>query len=221
MIERRFVTADVEPIALEERSGLQPKIRGLAAVYGMRSRDLGGFVEVIEPGAFDHLIDRRRSSAADDVVALWNHDASQLLGRTSAGTLSLWSDARGLWYEVDPIPNTTLGRDLIEHLRLGNIRGSSFAFTVEEKDQRWDRAEDGAAVRYISKISGLYDVSPVCTPAYGDTTVAVRSFQAWQESQAVPALAPSVPVPIDSTLAHRAAVALARAAVSVVRCKHG
>jgi HK97 family phage prohead protease len=221
MIERRFITADVEPIALEERSGASPKIRGLAAVYGMRSRDLGGFVEVIEPGAFDHLIDGRRSTAAEDVVALWNHDAGQLLGRTSAKTLRLWSDARGLWYEVDPIPNTTLGRDLVEHLKLGNIRGSSFAFTVDEQDQGYSRGEDGTTVRTIRRVSGLYDVSPVTTPAYPDTTAAVRSFQAWQESQAVPAPAPSVPVPIGPTLAHRAAVALAWATVSVVRCKHG
>ena len=218
MIERRFVTADVEPIALEERSGLQPKIRGLAAVYGMRSRDLGGFVDVIEPGAFDHLIDRRRSTAAEDVVALWNHDGSQLLGRTSAGTLSLWSDARGLWYEVDPIPNTTLGRDLVEHLKLGNIRGSSFAFTVDEQDQGYSRDADGTTVRTIRKVSGLYDVSPVTTPAYPDTTAAVRSFQQWQAAQVVPV---PTPIPLDSTLAHRAAVALGRAAVSVVRCKHG
>jgi HK97 family phage prohead protease len=182
---------------------------------------LGGFVEVIEPGAFDHLIDGRRSTAAEDVVALWNHDAGQLLGRTSAKTLRLWSDARGLWYEVDPIPNTTLGRDLIEHLKLGNIRGSSFAFTVDEQDHGYSQDADGTNVRTIRRVSGLYDVSPVTTPAYPDTTAAVRSFEAWQQSQAAAAPAPSAPVPIESTLAHRAAVALARAAVSVVRCKHG
>ena len=223
MIERRFTPAvQAGGIVIEERSGAQPKIRGLAAVYNSRSRDLGGFVEVIEPGAFDHLIDRRRSTAAEDVVALWNHDASQLLGRTAAGTLSLWSDARGLWYEVDPIPNTTLGRDLLEHLRLGNVRGSSFAFTVDERDQRYERAEDGATVRFISRVAGLYDVSPVCTPAYNDTTVAVRAFQAWQESQsAPPAATKPAAVPVCPALTRRASEALARATLSAVRCKHG
>ena len=218
MIERRFVTTDIEPITLEERSGAQPKIRGLAAVYNSRSRDLGGFQEVIAPGAFDHLVDGRRSTAAEDVVALWNHDASQLLGRTSAKTLRLWSDSRGLWYEIDPIPNTQLGRDLVEHLKLKNVTGSSFAFTVDEQDQSYDRAEDGTTIRTIRRVSGLFDVSPVTTPAYPDTAVAVRSFQQWQLAQAVPEPAQS---PIDSTLSYRAAVALARAAVSVVRCRHG
>ena len=218
MIERRFVTTDIEPITLEERSGAQPKIRGLAAVYNSRSRDLGGFQEVIAPGAFDHLVDGRRSTAAEDVVALWNHDASQLLGRTSAKTLRLWSDSRGLWYEIDPIPNTQLGRDLVEHLRLKNVTGSSFAFTVDEQDQGYSQAEDGTTIRTIRRVSGLFDVSPVTTPAYPDTAVAVRSFQQWQAAQAVPEPAQA---PIDSTLSYRAAVALARAAVSVVRCRHG
>lgn len=220
MIERRYIAADVEPIAIEERSGAQPKIRGLAAVYGARSRDLGGFTEVIEPGAFDHLIDRRRSTAAEDVVALFNHDASHLLGRTAAGTLSLWSDSRGLWYEIDPIPNTTLGRDLLEHLRLGNVRGSSFAFTVDEAGQRYDRAEDGAITRHITRVSGLFDVSPCTTPAYPDTTAAVRSLRAWEAGQAIPA-APAVPAAVDPRAAHLAAVAEARAALALVRFKHG
>jgi hypothetical protein len=218
MIERRFVTTDIEQIALEERSGAQPKIRGLAAVYGLPSRDLGGFTEIIEPGAFDHLVDRRRSTAAEDVVALWNHDASQLLGRTSAKTLRLWTDSRGLWYEIDPIPNTTLGRDLVEHLKLGNVTGSSFAFTVEDQNQRYERNADGTSVRYISKIDGLYDVSPVTTPAYPDTAVAVRSFEQWKQSQQQPEQLQSAP---DWSLAHRVAVAQARAAMSVVRSKHG
>lgn len=220
MIERRYVAAEVEPIAVEERSGAQPKIRGLAAVYGARSRDLGGFTEVIEPGAFDHLIDRRRSTAADDVVALWNHDASHLLGRTAAGTLSLWSDSRGLWYEIDPIPNTTLGRDLLEHLRLGNVRGSSFAFTVDEAGQRYDRAEDGTITRHITRVAGLFDVSPCTTPAYPDTTAAVRALRAWEAGQAVPA-PPAVPAALDRGAAHLAAVAMARAALALVRVKHG
>jgi HK97 family phage prohead protease len=221
MIERRYIATDVEPIALEERSGGQPKIRGLAAVYGKRSRDLGGFTEVIEPGAFDHLVDRRRSTAAEDVVALWNHDASQLLGRTAAGTLSLWSDARGLWYEIDPIPNTTLGRDLVEHLRLGNVRGSSFAFTVDDAGQRYERSDDGAITRHISRVSGLFDVSPVTTPAYPDTTAAVRALRAWQECQPeAPAPAPA-PLCVSLEAAHLAALAMARATMATVRCKHG
>lgn len=184
MIERRYLTNDdTGPIELEERAGGTPKIRGTAAVYNSPSKLLEGrYYEVIEPGAFDHLIDQRRSTAAE-VVALWNHDSSQLLGRTSAKTLKLWSDERGLHYEVDPVPNTTLGRDLVEHLKLGNVRGSSFAFTVAPDDERVERdPETGRVTRYIKRASGLFDVSPVTNPAYEATAVNVRSFQAFEET---------------------------------------
>ena len=183
MIERRYLTnADTGPIELEERAGGTPKIRGTAAVYNSPSKLLEGkYYEVIEPGAFDHLIDQRRSTAAE-VVALWNHDSSQLLGRTSAKTLKLWSDERGLHYEVDPVPNTTLGRDLVEHLKLGNVTGSSFAFTVAPDDERVVRGDDGRVTRYIKRASGLFDVSPVTNPAYAATAVNVRSFQAFEET---------------------------------------
>lgn len=173
-IERRLMSGTVE---LEERAGGTPKIRGVAAVYNSESNDLGGFREVIEPGAFDHLIDQRRKDAAE-VVALWNHDSSQLLGRTSAKTLRLWSDEHGLHYEIDPVPNTSLGRDLIEHIKLGNVRGSSFAFTVDSAGQRVDEdKETGKITRYITRATGLFDVSPVTRPAYDATAVKVRSLE--------------------------------------------
>jgi HK97 family phage prohead protease len=215
MIERRYLTAeDSGPLELEERSGASPKIRGTAAVYNSPSRLLEGrYFEVIEPGAFDHLIDQRRSSAAE-VVALFNHDASQLLGRTSAKTLRLWSDDRGLHYEIDPVPNTTLGRDLLEHLRLGNIRGSSFAFTVAPEDERTEQGKDGRVTRYIKRASGLFDVSPVTTPAYDATAVNVRCFEAFEAAPApaAPAPEPQPLTPRDRLNAARARAMLQRAA---------
>ena len=113
-IERRMLPADEMPLDIEEREGGLPIIRGMAAVYNKPSRDLGGFREVILPGAFDHILERKYKKM--DVVALWNHDANQLLGRTSSGTLRLSSDERGLKYELDP-PATTLARDLMTLVR--------------------------------------------------------------------------------------------------------
>lgn len=173
MIERRFLEIDqAEPLELEERSGAAPKIRGRAIVYNSRSKDLGGFTEIIVPGAFDHILARQRPKL--DVVALWNHDASQLLGRTTSGTLRLIPDERGVAFELDP-PDTTLGRDLMTLCRRGDIAGCSFAFTVKD-GQRTEAAEDGSVTRYIERADGLFDVSLVTNPAYGQTAVAVRSL---------------------------------------------
>ena len=109
-----------------------------------------------------------------DVRALFNHDPTQLLGRTTAGTLTLGSDARGLWYEVT-LPNTQLGNDLATLIQRGDVSQSSFAFTVDASGESWTKDSDGIPHRSIMAVSGLFDVSPVTYPAYTDTSVTVNS----------------------------------------------
>ena len=45
--------------------------------------------------------------------------------------LRLWTDQRGLGYEID-VPDTTAGRDILEYVRRGDVRHSSFAFYAAE-----------------------------------------------------------------------------------------
>jgi hypothetical protein len=52
--------------------------------YNAKSVDLGGFTELIAPGAFAAAI-----LPDADVLALRDHNSSALLGRTKSGTLSL------------------------------------------------------------------------------------------------------------------------------------
>ena len=130
-------------------------VRGYAAVFDSYSEDLGGFIEIIKPGAFDDVLN-------DDVRAFYNHSDSFLLGRVSSGTLRVWADATGLGYEVK-MPNTTYANDLIELMRRGDVNQSSFAFLVAR--DRWEK-RNGKNVRIIEKVSRLIDVSPVVLPAY-------------------------------------------------------
>lgn len=163
-IERRFTPGHVE---LRTVNG-KPRIMGYAAIFNSRSENLGGFVEIIAPGAFDGVL-------GDDVRALFNHDPNLILGRTRSGTCSLRVDATGLAYEIDP-PDTQTARDLLESLRRGDVDQSSFAFSVKgEGSQEWSNAP--VAVRTIKRISRLYDVSPVTYPAYLDTSAAQRELQ--------------------------------------------
>jgi phage head maturation protease len=62
-------------------------------------------------------------------------------------------------------------------LKRGDIAEQSFAFTVAEDE--WKDMDDSKkmTVRTITKVSRLYDVSPVTYPAYPDTSVALRSMQ--------------------------------------------
>ena len=164
-IERRYTKRKVEVRNAEE--GDQPKITGYGAVFESRSEDLGGFVEIIERGAFDDVLN-------DDVRGLFNHDNNIILGRSSAGTLRLDVDDIGLRYEIDP-PDTQMIRDMVlTPMRRGDITQSSFGFFVEEDDFQEDR--NGIVTRTIKKVGRLVDVSPVTFPAYPETEVALRKL---------------------------------------------
>jgi len=191
-IERRFLTVDAVPdaVCLEERGDGRHLFRGLAAVFNSPSQDLGGFREVLLPGAFDAVLARRqtgpgRPSAAalraGDCIACWNHDRGELLGRTSSGTLRLSSDDVGLRFEIDP-PDTQRARDLVSLLRRRDVFGASFAFTVDPADEAYEQTEAGT-IRTIRAVSGLFDVSLVTDPAYMATDVSVRSFDAWRAAR--------------------------------------
>ena len=134
-------------------------IMGYAAVFNSPSEDLGGFIEYIAPGAFDSVMN-------DDVRGFYNHDYNYLLGRASSGTLRLSTDERGLRYEID-LPNTTYANDLIELMRRGDVKESSFAFMIESDS--WS-VKNKQNIRTITKISRLIDVAPVVIPAYPAAT---------------------------------------------------
>ena len=155
-------------------------IEGYGSVFNSRSLDLGGFQEIIAPGAFDGVIER------SDVKALLDHNAERGIlarSRNGKGSLSLELDERGLKYSFDA-PHTNLGDEVVEGLKRGDYSQSSFAFTVESDS--WTKEEDGSYLRTINKIGKLYDVSIVANPAYTDTSVALRSldaFKAQEETQ--------------------------------------
>jgi hypothetical protein len=166
--ERRDVAL---PLSIETRADGKPLIRGMAARYGVRSVDLGRFTEEIKPGAFDAVM---RRAEGRNVVGLFNHEPNIVLGTERAGTLRLAGTPDGLAYELDP-PATR--EDVVELIRRGDVWGSSFAFTVAPDGDEWTTDEQGGHLRYIRAIDGLYDVGPVLTPAYRDTSVAVRSLE--------------------------------------------
>lgn len=187
-IRRLFIpnTAKRTAVKLQKRADAAadalPDIVGLAAVY-YNSADPAGtqyqlwdnYFERIMPGAFD------RAVKEDDVRALQNHDPRLLLGRSSAGTLSLEVTDEGLRYTITP-PNTQAGRDTVTSLERGDLDGSSFAFNItaggvewsEERVKTVDGHEVTIFVRNIKAVE-LFDVGPVTYPAYSGTSAGTRS----------------------------------------------
>ncbi len=163
--ERRFTPGRVEVRAASEKR----TIGGYAAKFNKPSQNLGGFIEVISPTAFNDS----RGRDWPDVLARYNHDDNMLLGTTSARTLRLDVDGTGLVYEVD-VPQSR--GDVFELVQRGDVAKSSFAFRVVGEDgDDWGLSDQNFPQRTLKSVQ-LVDVAPVNVPAYLDTDTGLRSL---------------------------------------------
>ena len=136
-------------------------LSGYAATFNDPTA-IGGFTERIAPGAFS-----RSLASGRDVLALLDHRADVLLGRTRSGSLKLSEDAKGLRFELQ-LPNTAAARDVIALAERGDLGGMSFGFIAT--DEAWDG--DTRELRGIE----LHEISVVQSwPAYQSTEVNLRS----------------------------------------------
>jgi uncharacterized protein len=168
MVPARFPDGFERRAALELRAVDGRKLVGYVASFDVPAK-IGSFVEVIRPGAFRKSLLR----PGGDILALVDHDASKLLGNH---TLRLNEDARGLAFSLD-VPDTTLGRDVLELVQRGDIGGASFGFLPIA--EAWPEANQ----RELREID-LREVSIIhAHPAYGAATeVLARSFGRAQEA---------------------------------------
>lgn len=175
-ILRHITDRPVQLRAAPEGNRSPGTLVGYAAVFGSPSRDLGGWREVLEPGAFgengeDGTLDL---SAHTRVLCRAEHDSRLLLGTTDSATLRLAVDETGLRYEVD-LPNTGAGRDAAALAERGDYRFSSFAFHDLPDGWDWSEGADGTLERHVRAVT-LVDVAPVADPAYWAATVAKRDL---------------------------------------------
>lgn len=146
-------------------------VDGYGSVFNHLSRkmiDSQGtfFYEQITPNAFDEVINTNTLNC----IMNYQHDDTQILARTSSGTLILTVDEIGLKYSFK-LPNTQLGNDVRELIERGDIYESSFAFIPDYKSIEITKHIDGTIIRTINKISGLFDCALVTNGAYSDTSI--------------------------------------------------
>lgn len=148
------------------------RFKGHASVFGERTWIPAGrgFWEEVTPTAFDRALEE------DDVRFLLEHDPRWILGRTTAGTLRLSKDKRGLVVDAD-LPDTSYARDAATNLDLGNLSQMSFAFNVRDGGEDVSTLKDGTTLRRLTDVE-LSDVSVVAYPAYTSTDAALRAFEA-------------------------------------------
>jgi HK97 family phage prohead protease len=149
-------------------------LKGVAIVYNSRSHDLGGFREIVRPGAFT-----RSLASKADVVCLRDHDNANLLGRTSSGTLALTDSHNGLSFSC-PLPATSCGQDVQELCSRGDLQKCSFGFFCQRDD--YDEDLNGDILRTVID-ADLFDVSVVSSPAYPATSCSVRSLAEDEEAR--------------------------------------
>lgn len=149
-------------------------ISGYALKFNTPSQYMG-FYEKIDRSAIDEELIKK-----SDIFALFNHDENKVLARSRYGEGSLKLEIRedGLYYEFEA-PHTQWGDEVIEHLKRGEIFGSSFAFMLplDSTGDKREYDENGILNRTIIKIERLFDVSPVFEPAYLATTCSKRTLQ--------------------------------------------
>jgi HK97 family phage prohead protease len=142
-------------------------IEGYFAVFNSNYDIAPGMSESVAPGAF-------RNTLAGDIRALVNHDTTLVLGRTTARTLELSEDERGLWGRIRINPNDSDAVNLYERVKRGDVSQCSFGFDV--LDEETEFREDGI-VHWTIKEVKLYEVSCVTFPAYESTNIDARSKQ--------------------------------------------
>lgn len=129
--------------------------------YCLMTIDDVDYYERIEPTAFDE-------ADLSDVVLRVDH-TGPVYARTSADSLKLWVDEKGLAQQAD-LSRTQKARELFDDIAAGNYPQMSFAFVVAE-----DEYDKATHTRVIKRIGKVYDVSPVSFPANPNTDLSVKT----------------------------------------------
>lgn len=163
MINRTLQMSNIQTRSADDGS---PIIEGYFAVFDENYEIFVGATESIAKGAFADSIN-------GDVRALYNHNHDLILGRSSAGTLTLKEDEKGLWGQIKINQNDTEAMNAYERIKRGDITGCSFGFDIAEEKET--RNEDGTIHWTILKADPLYEVSPCVFPAYEGTSISSRA----------------------------------------------
>jgi uncharacterized protein len=137
--------------------------------FGSRSEDLGGFVEVIDPTAFNKTI-----ADGANVYAFWAHDDADILASRDAGTLALSVTPTGLTFSAEIRAGCADEWDAVQR---GDVVGVSFGFICQKEE--WDFSME-PALRTLKEVQ-LLEISPgVAFPAYpgAQSAAALRTVDA-------------------------------------------
>lgn len=146
------------------KDGDIPHISGYFAVFNCDYEIFPGCTESIAPGAFTDEL-------SSDVRALVDHDTKYVLGRTTAGTLELREDTKGLWADIAVNPKDSDAMNCWARVERGDVSQCSFGFNI--LDEEHEEREDGTHHFTIRKVK-LFEISCCTFPAYTETAISAR-----------------------------------------------
>lgn len=167
----RYVPANMQ--VRSDESG--PVIACHFAVFNTPTELWPGCIEQIAPGTF-------ASSMGLDVRALINHETRLVLGRTTAGTLTLREDETGLYGEIKINEQDSDAMNLYARVQRGDVSQCSFGFDIVAED--YLVSPDGQTCTWTLRDVILYEVSVVTFPAYEATSAVARASGAVESLKA-------------------------------------
>ena len=169
MQKLEFRTQHIDIVATDENM----QIEGIVNPIGARSRDLGGFKEIINQGVFTKAI-QKASDEDRDIFLYYNHDSNNVMASLRSNTLELVEQEDGLLMRAT-LPKTTLNKDVFELMKSGVIREMSFGFSGAKSEWSYDN-EEKLKIRTITDLD-LWEVSVVGMGAYKNTKANTRSLE--------------------------------------------
>ena len=166
-IERRFLTITQRAAGDDDK----PIIEGDAAVFDQETVIGSWFREKIAAGAFKRVL-----SEKPDVVAAFNHNWDIVLGRTTAGTLTLEERDKSLFYSCEINTSDPDAMGVYQRVKRGDVSQASFAFTVRKEE--WANTPENSKelpLRTITEVDELFDVGPCTFGAYPEASAQARS----------------------------------------------
>ena len=162
--EKYQIRAFLSDFETRKDSDDSPHITGYFAVFNSDYEVFPGCTESIAPGAFSDELH-------SDVRALINHDTRLVLGRTTAGTLELREDGKGLFGDIAVNPKDSEAMNAYARVERRDVTQCSIGFDVI--DEEHENREDGTHHYTIKKVK-LYEVSCCTFPAYEETAIEAR-----------------------------------------------
>jgi len=119
-----------------------------------------------------------------DIKLLYNHSENGVgviaRSKNGVGTLSIGIDSKGVFFSCTA-PNTTVGNDVLESIKRGDLDSCSFGFAVANNGDIWQRMTSNLWKHVVNTIEFISDFSVVVSPAYLSTSVSARSIDKLKE----------------------------------------